>query len=131
MAYPGNKPKPALLHLINGTRNATRHGSEGELVSRVESAIEDFGPLVRPDGLSLEAIKCWNEMIEPAKWLDGSKKLAAAALCELYAEWTMGPRHFAASKHSQMRSYMADLGLTDERNRVTLAKKVKDEFFDD
>ena len=42
------------------------------------------------------------------------------------------PVSFPASKHGQMRAYMSELGLTDERNRVIdESKKEKDEFFGD
>jgi hypothetical protein len=40
------------------------------------------------------------------------------------------PSRFPASKHGQMRAYMSELGLTDERNRNDDGKQ-KDEFFDD
>ena len=69
-------------------------------------------------------------MINPARWLDGSKMIAAAALCELYAEWQNGPHGFPGSKHAQMRACMAELGLTDERKRIKTEKKQKNEFFD-
>lgn len=39
------------------------------------------------------------------------------AFCVLWDEFRTNPRNFGAAKHAQMRAYMADLGLTDERNR--------------
>jgi hypothetical protein len=41
------------------------------------------------------------------------------------------PRMFQAAKHGQMRAYMSELGLTDERNRGNEQGDEKDEFFDE
>lgn len=117
MAARGAKPKPAALRLVTGTRNATRHGSEQELRDKVETAKRSFGQLARPTGMRGEALKAWKEWIEPATWLDGSRAPAAIAFCELWAEFRSSPIRFPSSKHGQMRAYMSDLGLTDERNR--------------
>lgn len=131
MAVRGAKPKPAALRLVGGTHRPHRHGDREEAARSTDAAVAAFGPLERPKGLKGHALVCWREMIEPAAWLDGSKRLAALALCELYAEWKPAPRMFPASKHAQMRAYMAELGLTDERNRGKQDKPAKDEFFDD
>lgn len=131
MAKRGAKPKPAHLRLIDGTTNVTRHGSEADLRKSVEGAVDAFGSLARPLYLKGEARKAWDIMIAPASWLDGSRLVSAAAFCELYAEWREAPKVFPSSKHGQMRAYMSELGLTDERNRVTKdTKEQKDEFFD-
>ena len=130
MAARGAKPKPAHLLLIDGTRNVTRHGTEQALRERVEAATA-FGKLVRPKHLKGEAANAWKRFIEPAGWLDGSREIAAIALCELYAEFRFNPTGFPASKHGQMRAYMSELGLTDERNRLEKEPEKKDEFFDD
>ncbi|WP_286144375.1 hypothetical protein [Bradyrhizobium sp. NFR13] len=43
----------------------------------------------------------------------------------------MAPTTFQAAKHSQMRGYMSELGLTDERKRaVQPATEERDEHFD-
>lgn len=132
MAKRGAKPKPAHLRLVDGTRNVTRHGTEDELRAAVESAEASFGRLIRPKGLKGKALEAWKKYIEPASWLDGSREPAAIAFCELWQEFRNGPTSFPASKHGQMRAYMSELGLTDERNRVVDdSQKVKDEFFDD
>jgi len=131
VATRGIRPNPTVLRLLNSTHRRNRHGDPDEARDKIEAETQDFGPLIRPKGLSREAIACWKDMIEPARWLDGSKRVAAQAFCELYAEWVLGPHHFPGAKHAQMRAYMADLGLADERNRIKTNKKVKDEFFDD
>ena len=131
MAVRGAKPKAAHLRLIDGTHRKTRHGSESDLRKSVEDAQQAFGKLERPAFLKGEARKAWDMMIVPAAWLDGSRLVAAVAFCELYAEWRESAKMFPASKHGQMRAYMGELGLTDERNRVAAADKPKDEFFDD
>ncbi len=132
MAKRGAKPKPAHLRLVDGTRNVTRHGTEDDLRKTVEQANVAFGPLKRPKHLKSHALDAWKRYIEPASWLDGSREAAAIAFCELWQEFRFAPVSFPASKHGQMRAYMSELGLTDERNRVLDdSKKEKDEFFDD
>ena len=132
MATRGAKPKPASLRLVDGTHRNTRHGEEGASKAAVEAAAEVFGPLAQPAGLKGEGLKAWKRYIKPAAWLDGSKEAAAIAFCELWQEFRFAPTSFPASKHGQMRAYMAELGLTDERNRKPVENgKPKDEFFDD
>ena len=131
MATRGAKPKPAHLRLVDGTRNATRHGTEKDLRDAVEKSTTAFGRLQRPKGLTGEALSAWKRYIEPASWLDGSREAAALAFCELWKEFRFAPAMFPASKHGQMRAYMSELGLTDERNRVEKEPDQKDEFFDD
>jgi hypothetical protein len=132
VAKRGAKPKPAHLRLVDGTRNVTRHGSEEKLREQVDASVASFGKLERPKGFKGPALDCWKRLIEPATWLDRSRYASAVALCELWQEFKFAPTAFPASKHGQMRAYMSELGLTDERNRVIdESKKDKDEFFDD
>lgn len=132
MASRGAKPKPASLRLVDGTHRASRHGAEGEARAGAAAVQEAFGPLAQPTGLRGEGLKAWKKWIKPAAWLDGSKEAAAIAFCELWQEFRFAPTSFPASKHGQLRAYMAELGLTDERNRKPLDDgKDKDEFFDD
>lgn len=118
MARPGAKPKPAHLRIVDGTRNVTRHGSEDDLRAAAESAVAAFGKLTRPKNLKGDGAAAWKRYIEPADWLDASREPAAIAFCELWQEFRFAPTSFPASKHGQMRAYMSELGLTDERNRV-------------
>lgn len=127
MASRGAKPKPAHLRLIDGTRNVTRHGTESDLRKIAESAAAKFGKLSRPKALKGEGLAAWKRYIEPASWLDGSKEPAAIAFCELWQEFRFAPTSFPASKHGQMRAYMSELGLTDERNRIGSDDKPKDD----
>ncbi|MCV0371086.1 hypothetical protein [Filomicrobium sp.] len=132
MATRGAKPKPAHLRLIDGTHRNTRHGAKAKAATTVEVATESFGKLVRPKGMKGEAAKAWKRFIEPASWLDGSREPAAIAFCELWQEFRDAPRAFAAAKHGQLRAYMSELGLTDERNRSAEKDADEaDEFFDD
>lgn len=132
MAIGGAKPKPARLRLVDGTRNTTRHGSESEVRAKADAAAAAFGKLTKPTGLRGEASKAWTRYITPAGWLDASREAAAIAFCELWAEFRFNPTGFPASKHGQMRAYMSELGLTDERNRGEIDDgKDKDEFFGD
>lgn len=130
MATRGAKPKAARLRLVDGTHNATRHGPKDELKKTADTAVEQFGKLARPKGLKGHALAAWKQYIEPADWLDGSKGAAAIAFCHLWDEFTACPRMFPAAKHGQMRAYMSELGLTDERNRQKDGGEERDEFFD-
>ncbi|HWU03161.1 MAG TPA: hypothetical protein VN222_10515 [Novosphingobium sp.] len=132
MATRGAKPKPAALRLVTGTHNTTRHGSKKAAEEKVEAAATGFGKLVKPAYLRGEAAKAWKQYIEPAGWLDASREPSAILFCYLWQEWRESGRMFPASKYSQLRAYMSELGLTDERNRGNAEdKEEKDEFFGD
>lgn len=131
MAARGAKPKAAHLRLIDGTHRLTRHGDQAEAKGKIEAAIADFGKMQLPKELRGEAKAAWKRYIEPASWLDASREAAAIAFCELWSEFRFRPTGFTSAKHGQMRAYMSELGLTDERNRLEKAKEAKDEFFDD
>jgi len=126
MAARGAKPKPAALRLVTGTHNTTRHGKKGDAQTAVETAATAFGPLDKPGWLQGDASSAWDKWIAPAPWLDGSKEAAAIAFCELWREFRYDPTGFTAGKHGQMRAYMAELGLTDERNRKAVDAESKD-----
>jgi len=128
MATRGAKPKPSQLRLVDGTHRATRHGSVDDAKAAVTQAGR-FNDLKRPATLKGEARKAWDRYIAPAGWLDGSREPAAIAFCELWAEFRFNPTGFPASKHGQMRAYMSELGLTDERNRTADAEDEDDDEF--
>lgn len=131
MAARGAKPKPAHLRVIDGTHRKTRHGEEAKVKEAVDVTVEAFGKITRPKNLKGDGLAAWKRYIEPASWLDASREPAAIAFCELWQEFRFAPTSFPASKHGQMRAYMSELGLTDERNRGDVEKDDKDEFFDD
>jgi hypothetical protein len=131
MAARGVKPKPAHLRIVDGTHRTTRHGKAADARAAVESSVAAFGKLTLPKHLKGESLGAWRRYIEPAGWLDGSREPAAIAFCELWAEFRFNPARFQAAKHGQLRAYMSELGLTDERNRVSDDKSEKDPFFDD
>ena len=130
MAARGAKPKPAHLRLIDGTHRTTRHGKEASAKAAATEAATVFGKLSKPRHLKGEAAKAWDRYIAPAGWLDGSREPLAIAFCELWQEFRDGPRMFAATKHAQLRHYLSELGLTDERNRAGVADEEPNEFFD-
>lgn len=131
MARGGARPKPIHLRIVDGTHRTTRHGDVEGAKQAAGHAVEQFGKLSLPSHLKGHAARAWRDWIAPADWLDGSKSAAAIAFCELWKEFRDGPRQFPASKHGQMRAYMSELGLTDERNRTPSEKKPEDEFFED
>lgn len=131
MARGGVKPKPAFLRVVDGTHRNTRHGDSSEAKEQAEQSANVFGKPAKPKHLKGEAAHAWKRYIQPAYWLDGSKEAAAIAFCELWQEFRFAPTSFPASKHGQMRAYMSELGLTDERNRLGSDDKPKDEFFDE
>jgi hypothetical protein len=133
MAARGAKPKAAHLRLVDGTHRKNRHGDEGAAKEAVEKSITNFGRLASPKGMRGPALAAWKKYIVPADWLDASREPAAIAFCELWQEFRYGPTSFPAAKHGQLRAYMSELGLTDERNRVIdeSKHKEKDEHFGD
>lgn len=131
MATRGVKPKPAHLRLVDGTHRTTRHGKASNAREKVERAVQVFGKIEQPGHLAGEAKAAWVRYIKPAGWLDGSREPAAIAFCELWSEFRLSPIDFAAAKHNQLRSYMSELGLTDERNRGDFDDGQERDEFDD
>ena len=123
----GKKPTPGRLHLVEGTFRSDRHGP----VAAVERAQSTFGDIQMPSHFKGEAMAAWERYIEPAWWLDASREPCAIAFCELWHRLRKDPAAFPAALHVQLRSYMAELGLTNERMRFGVGRdKGGDEFFD-
>ncbi|MCC5871528.1 MAG: hypothetical protein JJU22_03950 [Gammaproteobacteria bacterium] len=110
MATRGRRPKSPNLHLVEGTHRTSRHGSPDD------AAAAPTG-LKRPTVLKGEARKAWDFWIAPAYWLDTFHEPAAIAFCFLWAEFRRSQDNFSASKHSQLRAYQQELGLSDHRRR--------------
>jgi hypothetical protein len=129
----GRKPKAPHLRLIEGTHRPDRHGDRASVIRGVEQAAQAFGHLTRPTFLKQHARRAWDRYIAPAFWLDASREPSAIAFCELWQEMRSAPSAFQAAKHSQLRGYMADLGLTDLRKRAAAVDdaRERDEHFDD
>ncbi|NMM46573.1 M20 family metallopeptidase [Rhodospirillaceae bacterium KN72] len=131
MTTRGRKPKAPELRLIEGSHRSDRHGDPNAIKAGLGASKSAFGPVERPKGMKGEALKAWKQYIEPAFWLDASREPSAIAFCELWAEFRAIPSHFPAARHTQMRAYMSELGLTDLRNRPAPGETEKDPFFDD
>lgn len=131
MAAPGAKPKASRLRLVDGTHRNTRHGDEVVIKAAANAAADKFGAPVMPKGMKGEAARAWKRYIVPAFWLDAGREAAAIAFCELWQEFRFCPTGFPASKHGQMRAYMSELGLTDERNRGDVNDGGERDEFDD
>lgn len=127
----GRKPKPPHLRLVDGSHREDRHGDAAEVEQAASAARAAFGPMQRPKYLTGTAKEAWQRWIAPATWLDASREPAAIAFCELWKEMRSAPAQFPAAKHTQLRGFMADLGLTDERRRPAKPATDRDELFDD
>ena len=128
----GPKPTPAHLRLIEGTHRRDRHGPEGVARDAVDQGKSAFGVPVMPMHFEGYARQAWERYIAPAWWLDSAREPAAIILCELWQEFRDDPDGFPGAKHTQLRAYLAELGLTDERNRFGVGRdKTGDPFFDD
>lgn len=130
MALRGRRPKPCRLRLVDGTHRTARHGDAARAREAAQGAQALFGKPERPSWLKGQARVAWDRYIAPAGWLDASREPAAIAFCELWSEFRLRPSMFPAAKHSQLRGYMAELGLADERNRPAMPARA-DEFFKD
>lgn len=124
----GRRPKPGHLRLVDGSHRPDRHGTRAAARATVATSAALFGPLVCPKFLRGEAAAAWKQFIAPASWLDGSREPSAIAFCELYGEMRRAPVAFSAARHSQLRAYMSELGLSDERRRPP-QREAPDEFF--
>jgi len=118
MATRGAKPKAGALRVVDGTHRKDRHGDPAKVLADSDSSLQSFGKMKRPSFITGEARKAWDRWIAPADWLDASREASAIAFCEMWKAFRRDPERFPAAYHGQMRAYMAELGLTDERNRV-------------
>lgn len=121
MALRGRKKVPDHIRLVTGNMNTTRHGTEDDIRRRVEEGQNTFGPLIKPDRFgqanNKEASATWDRYIANAWWLDASREVLAIAYCMLVQELLRKGTKFATAKHSQLRAYASELGLSDERKR--------------
>lgn len=128
----GRRPKPPHLRLVDGSHRSNRHGDADGVRIAVEQSAAAFGKLGRPKHFKGHALDAWKRFIEPAAWLDASREPSAIVFCELWQEFRRAPANFPAAKHSQMRGYAADLGLTDDQKRAGAATaELPDEHFDE
>jgi phage terminase small subunit len=125
----GYIPKPTSLKLIDGTHTTYRNGDAEASRAAVKKAAEHFGKLEKPEHLRGHASDIWDKTIAPAWWLDGSRLTTAIMMCELWAEYRNNPKRFPIAKYTQMRTFLRELGLSDERNRVTNADQEEDDNF--
>lgn len=134
MATRGARPKPAALRVVSGTHRSDRHGDAGDASDGAAASADAFGKIQKPAWLKGEAAKAWKRWIEPAFWLDAAREASAIAFCELWSEFRASPANFQSARHGQLRSYMSELGLTDERNRIVSGEDGKKDkgarFFD-
>lgn len=127
----GRKPNPANLRLIEGTHRDDRHGPQEAVREVAEHSLGVFGAPIMPEHFEGDARAAWERYIAPAWWLDASREPAAIIACELWQELRADPSGFPAAKHSQLRAYLAELGLTDERNRFGIGRRASgDDFFE-
>jgi hypothetical protein len=131
-ARSGARPKPAELRLVDGTHRTTRHGDAEEAKKKVGRPKKAFNKPVMPQAFKGQAKWAWERYIKPAWWLDASREALAIAFCELWQKYRKNTDAFSAANHTQMRAYLNELGLSDERNRGGVEPSDdKDEFFGD
>lgn len=110
--------KPISARKIEGTYRAEIHG--------LENSIESGAP-EKPLWLSGAAGEEWSrvsKMLENAGYLAKTDGMALSIYCELAAEFAGYPSDFPASKLSQLRMLMNDLGLTPvSRAKMPTAQK--------
>lgn len=127
MAIGGARPKPGALRVVDGTHRADRHGKLPDDAPIASGGAEQKGsPLVCPRFLKGEGKKAWDRWVKPFFWITSEREPAAIAFCELWSEFRRSPENFNAARHGQLRAYMQELGLTDERNRKADDGKGKD-----
>jgi hypothetical protein len=80
--------------------------------------LRNLGSVVPPDDLQDAARQAWSRYIEPCVWLDASREPLAVAFCRLWQEFTDDPNASSAARHGQLRLYLQELGLSDERART-------------
>lgn len=132
MGQTGRKPNPTPVRLVSDTHRADRHGNRAEAEEGVARSAATFGELQEPPHLFGQGLRAWRRYIAPAWWLDASREVCAVAFCDLWHEYCQNRKAFTAAKHQQLRNYMQELGLTDERNRFGVGRdKTGDEFFDE
>lgn len=117
MAIGGARTKLAALRVVDGTHRNTRHGEVDDAKKMVKKERKAFGKPKMPGHLGEIGKEAWRDYIEPAYWLTKARQVSAICFCELYEQFREDPKAFNGARHAQLRSYMADLGLTDERKR--------------
>jgi hypothetical protein len=127
----GPKPRPAHLHLVAATHRRDRHGDADASKEHIARSAASFGPIEMPSNLDEHAQEAWRKYVAPAWWLDASREAAAIAFVTLWSRFRRDPAAFPTALHGQLRAYMSDLGLSDERHRFGTGRaKTGDEFFD-
>ena len=81
----GRRPKPAHLHVVQGTHRPDRHGQKNAASAGFERGAPDM-----PDGLSDRAAAAWERIVpqlESAGVLALADSSALQVLCEAWADW--------------------------------------------
>lgn len=82
----GRRPKPATLHVVQGTHQPCRHGSKKESKdSRCKRGIPDM-----PEGMPERAVAAWARiapLLDRAGVLTHADGVALEVLCVAYADW--------------------------------------------
>ncbi|WP_413718314.1 hypothetical protein [Silicimonas sp. MF1-12-2] len=113
------RPRKSIEELkLKGTYRPHRHGKPEELPTG------DFDEaLSMPKGMSKPAQTVFKRFLAKATWLDESREVTARVFCELVAQFEADPVGFPTSRLTMLRSYGADLGLTDQRMRKAMDPK--------
>jgi hypothetical protein len=124
------KVLPTKLKLVKGTAKKERVGSFEDLQAKLKLGENIPVKMRRPEHLEGAGLEAWERYIEPMPWIDITREAAATAFCDLWHIFRQDPNNFTAAQHCQLRGYMAELGLTDERKRFIPTEKKGEDFFD-
>lgn len=106
MARP---PKPAQLHLIQGTARPDRHDASVASVPALP------GDMQAPEWLSPGAVAVFYDVVtrlEPLRLLSAADRDAVAHYAAIMDQIQSAPHMATAAMHSQARNLRSDLGMT-------------------
>lgn len=105
MATRGQRPKPAKLHVVEGTFRPARHAAQAE------AEPQPTGPLQKPAYLKGKAGKIWDRRAPELTWLTSVDSDALAGWCILQETLETARHEMTAALWSQWRMLQSELGM--------------------
>lgn len=120
MAVRGRKPETAQIHKLRGTERKDRHGTEDERVTLPAEAPDP------PDYLTGDQKQEWFRVVNAMKdagVIASADQAALEGYVLLVDQMRKEREEFPASRHGQLRGYIAVLGLSPgDRARLRVPK---------